>query len=133
MKKLLAIVLLSLSLTGCTTFDRIQNSFVAINSATVSPQLVLLASNTFDGLQVTATNYLNLKRCRSATLSPICRDPTATAILIPAVRSGRMARDELQEFYKRHPGSLGPQGTYDALQASIRTIEGIFAQYRIQG
>ena len=90
----------------------------------------MIASNTFDALEVTATNYLRLKSCRKAA-TVVCRDPTATALIIPAVRSGRVARNNLQQFLADHPNQLGPSGAFDALNASISTIQGVFAQYRI--
>jgi hypothetical protein len=32
---------------------------------------------------------------------------------------------------KDHPGQLGPSGLYDALQASISTLQSAFTQYNI--
>lgn len=129
MKKLL-IVLLSLSLVGCSTLERLKQTATAVGEFTVSPQAVVIASNTFDALEITATNYLKLKSCRKAT-SVVCRDPTATALIIPAIRAGRVARNNLQQFLADHPNQLGPSGAFDALNASISTIQGVFTQYKV--
>jgi hypothetical protein len=134
MKKLFAITALALGLAlgGCSTpfGQKVEGVVSAITGATVSPQAVIVASNVFDGLERTATNYLRLKRC-NGTNGPICRDPGATKALIPAIRSGRVARDNLQQFMKDHPGQLGPSGLYDALQTSINTLQAVFAQYNV--
>lgn len=129
MKKLL-IILLSLSLAGCASLERLKQTVEAVGEFTVSPEAVIIASNTFDALEITATNYLKLKSCRKIP-SNICRDPTATALIIPAIRSGRVARNDLQQFLAEHPNQLGPSGGFDALNASISTIKGILSQYKI--
>lgn len=130
MKKLIIILALSISLGACTTFERLKQTAEAVGEFTVSPEAVVIASNAFDALEITATNYLKLKSCRKTT-SLVCRDPTATALIIPAIRSGRVARNNLQQFLVDHPNQLGPSGGFDALNASISTIKGVLAQYRI--
>lgn len=137
-KRLLHIVAglsIVLALGGCAQWQAVEHKistvYSAVTGATVSGQAVIVASNLFDGLERTATNYLRLAKCNGST--PVCRDPTATKVIIPAVRSGRDARDTLQQFMKDHPGQLGPQGLYDALQASIDTLQKIYAQYQIGG
>lgn len=130
-----AIAAALMTLGGCAQWQAIEqkvsNVASAISGATVSPQAVLVASNIFDGLEVTATNYLHLAKCNGTT--PVCRDATATKAIIPAVRSGRVARNNLQQFFKDHPGQLGPAGLYDALQASIATLQAAYAKYQIGG
>lgn len=133
MRKLFAVVALACAVTlgGCATQfgQRMEGAYSAITGATVSPQAVIVASNIFDGLERTATNYLRLTKCNGST--PVCRDPGATKVIVPAVRSGRVARNNLQQFFKDHPGQLGPSGLYDALQASISTLQLAFTQYNI--
>ncbi|MCK1693748.1 hypothetical protein [Bradyrhizobium sp. 144] len=135
MRKIFAALLLAISVAGCAQFQTFENKvstvYSAITGASVNPQAVLVASNIFDGLEVTATNYLRLTKCNGST--PVCRDPSATKAIIPAVRSGRVARNNLQQFFKDHPGQLGPAGLYDALQASIATLQSAFARYQIGG
>lgn len=130
MKRIVLAVALSLSLGACTTFNNLKQAAEAVGEFTVSPTSVVIASNTFDALEVSATNYLNLKACRKAT-TVVCRDPTATSLIIPAVRAGRVARNNLQQFLADHPNQLGPSGAFDALNASISTIQGVFAQYKV--
>jgi hypothetical protein len=131
----MAIAGLALALAGCAQMQafeqKVSTVYSAVTGATVNPQAVLIASNIFDGLEVTATNYLRLTRCNGTT--PVCRNPSATRAIIPAVRSGRVARNNLQQFFKDHPGQLGPAGLYDALQSSIATLQAAFAKYQIGG
>lgn len=133
MRKLFVVAAIAVGLTlgGCASQfgQKVEGVVSAITGATVSPQAVIVASNVFDGLERTATNYLRLKKCNGST--PICRDPGATKALIPAIRSGRVARNNLQQFMKDHPGQLGPSGLYDALQTSINTLQSVFAQYNV--
>lgn len=122
MKKIL-IIALALSLGGCAAIQRLEGT-------TISPQTVVLARNSFDALEATATNYLALARCDKTT-AKVCRDKSISAILIPAVQNARKARSDLATFQKTHPGQLGSQGLYDALQLSVTTLTGIITTYNI--
>lgn len=129
MRKLALSLLLALSLGACAN---LQNTWNTLTSAQVTVTTVAVAGNTFDALEATATAYLRLPRC-NGTNGPACRDPKATAKIIPAVRAGRVARNNLEQFFVDHPGQLGPQGLYDALQASISTLQSVIATYNIKG
>lgn len=129
MKKLLAIALLSLSLAGCEQLELIrQAASVAVDSK-ISSQSIYIASNGFDAVEVTATNYLSLKRCPMQ--APFCRNPKATKPITDAVRSGRVARNNAQQFLKDHPeATLGPKALYDAVIVSTNTVNEILDKYR---
>ncbi len=127
MRKLLIALAFAGALSGCA---QIQKGYDAITGATVSPTAVIVAANSFNALEATATNYLRLKRCTGSN-GPVCRDPRATAVIIPAVRSGRVARNNLEQFLKDHPGELGPAGLYAALQQSIDTLRTAFTQFGV--
>jgi len=129
MRKLLILPLL-LVLGGCAALSKVENAFTTLSGASVSPAAVVVAANSFDALEATATNYLRLPRC-GKTATKVCRDKAATAVLIPAIQNGRKARNDLEDFLTDHPGQLGPQGLYDALQLSINTVTGIVATYHI--
>ena len=129
MKKIILAAVLALSLGACAS---LQNTWNTLTSAQVTVTTVAVAGNTFDALEATATSYLRLPRCNNSN-GPVCRNPSATAKLIPAVRSGRVARNNLEQFFADHPGQLGPQGLYDVLQASIGTLQSVITQYNIKG
>lgn len=126
MKKLVPALLLALALAGCASLTK---TWDAVTGATVSPAAVIVAANAFDALEVTATNYLRLKKCNGT--NPVCRDPAVTKIIVPAVRSGRVARNNLEQFLKDNPGKLGPSGLYNALTSSINTLQGVIATYNV--
>lgn len=125
MRKLILALVLSVNLGGCALFQ----GFHAVSDIQVSEQAVYVAANAFNVVQITATNYLRLKKCDGSTF--VCRSPTATAMIIPAIRSGRAARDELETFTRQNPGRLGSAGTYNALVAATNSIKAIFVQYGV--
>ena len=127
MKKLLFSFAIVLSLAGCAS---IQNAYDTLNGTSVSPTAVYVAANAFDAVEVTATNYLRLKKC-STTSGPVCRSPVATAQIIPAVRSGRVARTNLENFMAQNPGALGPVGLYNALITATATLQAVVSQYHV--
>jgi hypothetical protein len=128
MRKLLLGLTLALSLAACAS---LQNDWSVLTSAKVTVTTVAVAGNTFDALEATATAYLRLPRCTGSN-GPICRDTRATKAIISAVRSGRVARNNLEQFFIDHPGQLGPQGLYDALQTAIGTLQSVIATYNIR-
>ncbi len=132
MKRFLLVLALIIPLTGCAALADFKNAFDTVTSATVTPQAIVIASNSFNAVEASATNYLNLTRCDKTT-SKVCRDKAVTAILIPAVLNARKARNDLIAFQRTHPGQLGTQGLYDALRQSVMTLTGIMSTYHIGG
>lgn len=129
MKKIILVLTLALSIAGCAA---LQKDFSIITGATVSPAAVIVAGNAFDALEGTATNYLLF--CRSNRSQPACTGYVAARKkIIPAVRSGRLARNSLEQFMAANPGQLGPSGLYNALIAAVNTLQGVASQYNIAG
>ena len=122
-----ALLALVLNLAACAN---LKNAWDVATASAVSPTAVYVAANTFDALEATATNYLRLPKCGVGSPT-VCRNQNAVMAIIPAIRSGRVARNNLEQFLKDHPGQLGPQGLYDALTASINTIQTVYSQYNI--
>lgn len=127
MKKFIIIIALGLSLSACASINK---TYDILTGATVSPQAVIVAANTFDAIEITATRYLRLPKCISGG-TPVCRDPVITAKIVPAIRSGRIARNSLEQFLVDNPGKLGPSGLYNALISSISTLQAIYNQYGV--
>jgi hypothetical protein len=129
MKRLFALLLLAPLIGGCAEFNRLYD---AATGATVSPAAVLVAGNSFDAVEKTATNYIVF--CTANRANPACADfVTIRGKLVPAVRAGRAARNNLEAFMKANPGVLGPAGLYNALQASVQTLQDVMTQYHITG
>lgn len=136
MKKLLVIVAITLSLAGCqgTRFgDFIATAGNAITAAenAVTPQQIYIAANAFDAVKVSATNYLEFRRC--PTNAPFCRDPSVTKKLIPLIRAGTIARNNAVSWARANPNGFAEQSLYDKLTAITSTIEEIMRQYNIGG
>jgi hypothetical protein len=128
MKRFLIVSALALGLASCAQLTADYN---ALTGVTVSPTAVIVAANAFDAVEATATNYLRLPKC-TASNGPVCRNPTATAQIIPAIRSGRIARNNLEAFMQANPGAIGPTGLYSALTTATTTLEQIFTTYNIK-
>lgn len=136
MKRIILVFALSMTVAGCTTQfgERASDIFSVVSTAsaaTVDPKAIIVAAGVFDGVEVTATQYLRLPRCRP-TSGPVCRAPAATKPIINAVRAGRKARNAALAFVKTHPGQLGPGGLYDALQTAVGTLQSIFSTYGVE-
>jgi hypothetical protein len=126
MKKLLAIAV-ALSLGGCAS---LQKDWNAVTGATVSPEAVLVAGNSFDALEATATNYLTF--CKANRALPVCSNYVgARKQILPAVRAARVARNNLETFIQQNPGQLGPSGLYNALTSAVATLQGIVNSYAV--
>lgn len=125
MKKVFLALSFAVALSGCA---QLKADYDAITGATVSPTAVIVAGNSFDAAEATATNYLRLPKCGTFP----CRSAQATKAIIPAIRSGRLARNNLEAFLVANPGALGPAGLYSALRTATDTLQQIFAQYNIK-
>lgn len=122
MIKISMIILLGLCLAGCAELKAFQSATTAVETVAVSPELVSVAGNTFDGLEVTAKNYLAYCRINKYP-SPAC-SKVAAGQLVQAIKAGRNARDLLER-------SPGDQGSYDRLRDVIATVQNIFSIYKI--
>lgn len=133
MKKLFALLLLAPLLGACSTFGQeISNIYGAATGATVPVSAVLVAGNSFDAVEKTATNYIIF--CTANRPNPACANfVTIRGKLAPAVRAGRAARSRLEAFMQANPGALGPAGLYNALQAAVQTLQDVMTQYNIGG
>lgn len=128
MKRLIPL-LLAFALAGCAT---LQQDWAIVTGATVSPAAVIVAGNAFDAIEATATNYLTFCKV-NRTIAGCGSYVAARAAILPAVRSGRVARNNLENFLTANPGQLGPSGLYNALVSAINTLQGVATQYSITG
>lgn len=128
MRKLALIVVVALapSLGACAQTQKLLNAVSVITSAHVPVGDVVAADKAFNAMQGIADAYISLPRCDGSTAA--CRKPAITKQVIAAVRKGRIARNNLVAFARAHPGEIGAQGAYDALNASIDTIRNLIAQ-----
>lgn len=116
-------------LAGCAQqVQEAENAWHVVTGATITPTQVYVAANAFDGIEATATTYLRLPKC--GTLP--CRNPSATAVIVPAIRSGRLARNKLEAAVTVNPGAPVDANLFSTLTTSTDTIKAILNQYNIQ-
>jgi hypothetical protein len=136
-RKVLAAAVLAVSLAGCAgglsglsnIAQTVSSTVSGVSEVEVNRKAVYTLASTFDALQVTATNYMAL--CRDYPKNATCNRALIQKQIIPAIRSGRIARNSLMRFARDNPGKLGTTGAYNALTASVATLQGIYAQYGI--
>lgn len=125
MKRIFALLLLAPLLGACAAYN-------ALTGVTVKPAAVIVAGNSFDAIEKTATNYIVF--CTANRANPACVNfITIRGQLAPAVRAARTARTNLEAFTTANPGVLGPAGLYNALQAAVQTLQDVMTQYNITG
>ena len=127
MRKLAILGALALAtvLSGCNTLS-------VISGAAISPQSADVAIKSFDVLEASATAYLSLPTCGAPGATVVCKNLTAAAKIISAVKSGRVARDQILALLNANSGAAIPVATYNTLEAVITTLQGVNSAYNIQ-
>jgi len=121
-----AAIALALSLGACSNM---QTLYGEVTSTSISPQAALAAANAFDALEVTATAYLSLPPCGGAIVT--CRNATAVKNIVPAVRSGRTARNAIEALLQSNSGAAIPIANYNTLEAAIQTLQSTYTQFGV--
>ena len=117
MKRFLVIFLLTFSVGACDTLRAIQTVYSIATEATVSSQTIIIAANSFDALEATATRYLIY--CKTNLTVPACSANNRRQV-IKYVRSGRAARTQLETYIAS--GQAGPSALYNTLIAAINQL-----------
>ena len=115
MRKTLIALPLLFVLGGCAS---LQNAWNVITSAAVTPQQIIVAGNTFDGLETAATQYLTY--CKANAAQAGCALSIRVNV-VKAVRSGRTARNQLEPYVTS--GTAGPAAIFNTLVAAINTLQ----------
>lgn len=119
MKKLLIVCSLGLMLAGCAG---LQNAYNVLTGVTISPTTVYVAANAYDTAEATATTYLKLPACSSAS-GPVCRNQTVAAKVVKLIRQGRPLRNQLEGLISAGQGNAPvPASLYSSFTALIAGI-----------
>lgn len=98
MKKLFAIVLLTVGLAGCaelqTAISEVKGAYDYATTTTVTSGQAAIVANAYDALKATATNYGNYCIAQKFP-QPICSAANRRAV-IKAVRAGDAARAQME-------------------------------------
>lgn len=128
MRKLVLALTIGGALSGCTQLAAVQTTFTTLAGLTVSPQQADIAASAFDGLEQTATQYLALPACTKAN-GPICRNPAAVPSIVADIRTGRAARNQLEQAVIAN--GAPPANLYNVLVTEINALQSLFTQYNI--
>lgn len=115
MKKFYALLLVGSMLGGCA---QLQTAWNLVSGASVDATSIIVAANSFDALEATATTYLIA--CKAHPALAACVSATRVNV-IAAVRAGRTARNGLEPYIQS--GSAGPSALYNALTSAISTLQ----------
>ncbi len=136
---MLAILLVATTLGGCQLFAKVQQHFqLAETIATkateilVSKDFVTVAVSGFNAAKVTATIYLEQKRCPKGIERPDCRSPRITQQIKKFMAEGTRTRDELLTFAEKHQGE-GDPNLFNDLQAIAGSLRSTLAAYGVGG
>ena len=127
MKRLICVISLALALASCST---ISNVVGVVTGTTVTPNQAYIAANAFDALEATATTYLKLPACVSGG-SAVCRTQSAVNAIVPAIRVGRKARNNLLAAVTAANGSPVSASLYATLTGQASTLQQIMTSYNI--
>jgi len=123
--KHLRLLVICLALGGCAN---LQAAYGVLTGTSITPQQVYISANAFDAIEATATQYLRLPPCGSLP----CRNPSAVSVIVPAVRSGRLARNQLEAAISANPGAPVNANLLATLESSTSTLKAIMAEYGAQ-
>jgi len=115
MKKLLVVLALSLSLTGCASLE----TFQQVATATVPASVVIPAANAFDILKAAATNYG--RYCIQQKMAPSICAADVRRVVIKAVRSGTGARNQMEASVATGQPALA--SIYNVLVSAVQSLQ----------
>ena len=112
------------ALAGCATVESV------ITGSTVNPNYAYAAVQSFNAAETTADSYLKLPACVSGG-STACRNATAAAAIVPAIRTARTARNALVAALHASNGGAVPVASYNTLQSAIDVLNSIYTNYGV--
>jgi hypothetical protein len=131
MRKLILAAFVSAALAGCTS---VENAVSVATSAAVPATTAMVAANSFDAIESVATGYLQLPLCVTGG-ALTCRTQSASKAIVPAIRSGRAARNAIEGLLCSgspcSPNQTIPAASYNTIAAAITSLDAVYAQYNI--
>lgn len=113
------VLALAFVLSGCAgDLQKLQTVYTIVTESTVSPTAIVVAANSFDAIEATATQYLVY--CKANLAQPVCSADNRR-VVIRAVRSGRSARNQLETYITQQTPAPAP--VYNVLITAINTLQ----------
>ena len=124
------VIAVALALSGCAALTTAQQTITLATSVSVPDQTVAATITTFNAIEQLAADYDRLPPC-VASAPTLCRTPAGVNAIAPAIRTGRIARNQLRKQLTAGATSV-PVVSYNTLASAIITLQGIYAQYKIK-
>lgn len=128
MRKVLAVILLGLSLSGCAFFQKVEGLYQEVSGTTISPQQVYIAVNAYDAAVAGASSYflyckpfVNLATHRALINSPAACSDANRRLVFQGKKAGDAARAQLKTFLIT--GAPAPREIYDTLVAVYTSLQ----------
>jgi hypothetical protein len=128
MKKLIAVALLGLTLSGCTFFTKVEGLYEEVSGATISPQQVYVAVNAYDAAVASAAAYftycrpyVNLSTHKALASAPSACSDANRRLVFRGKKAGDAARRQLETYLIA--GTAAPRQIYDTLSAVITSLQ----------
>jgi len=117
MHRTLALVACFAATTSCSTLESLSSTNVPVKS-------IIVAANTVDAAESTATAYLKI--CTPVPAPKGCDDALIQNKIIPAVKAIRAARTAAEDFVAANPNAtLGPATLVSAISTAVTTLQQI--------
>ena len=127
MKKFLLVIPLALSLGACASLQALQtdvgNAFGVLTGTSIPPTALIVAANSYDAAEATATNYLIY--CSSNKTVQPCALSNRQAV-VKAVRAGRVVRGQLETYISS--GTSAPPALYQEILGIISSVQSVIPQ-----
>lgn len=121
MRKLLPVLLGTVLLGGCAQLDNnLTNAYDLLTQTSIPPTALIVAANSFDAIEATATNYLVY--CKTNTAFQACAKSNRQAV-IKAVRAGRILRTQVESYIST--GTNAPPALYQEALGIVTTLQGL--------
>lgn len=127
------LVAVGLLLAGCESIQVFKQTWDAARSIVVNKKAIIVAVQTFNAAEASATVYIRQKHCPPGIQRPTCMSPPIREQLVVAITAGRGPRDALVDFVEAHPNEIGDQGLYDALRSATAQLKNVLSAYKIGG
>ena len=87
----------------------IERFYGELSATTIPPQTALIAVSSFEAIETIAGVYGHLPPCGSAGATVVCKDAVVSSKIVPAMVSGRIARNTIKSLLRANGGAGIPR------------------------
>jgi uncharacterized protein YceK len=130
-KLVLSLALVAITLSGCATFQKVENAVGVIAQTKINSKSAYVAINVFNAAERSATAYLSLPPCDGVT--KVCRAAGAAEAIDQPFHAGIQARNDLRSYMRANKGTLADAGLYNTLVAATTSLQNVMNIYGAGG